>query len=482
MARRFSFRPLRLRTRVMVSFAMGAALLSILLSGTTYLLARHNLLAQRESFAESQAYRDAVLVQSQNTNVNVTSNQLSDSLSSISNTKGTNPILELPDATGKYISSSPSTQLNLDTVPLSLQRMVKRNEPGVMRAYIGGDPVMVIGVPLPKLNGHYYEIVSLKDIADTMNALVTVLLIAMAGTTGFGILVGWWVSRRVLRPLSAAGLAAEAIARGRLGTRLDESPDPDLETLVESFNHMASALESRIEQDARFASDVSHELRSPLMTLAASMEVIETRREEVPDGPMRSAVDLMSADLARFQQLVEDLLEISRYDAGAIRLDLSEMPIVHLVEQTIAALHLSVPVITTPEMADTLVRVDKRRLSRVIANLLDNAQKYGGGATSVEIVLVNDRVRIAVEDSGPGVPEAERQVVFDRFSRGSVSGRRSVGSEGVGLGLALVSEHLRLQGGDVWVEDRIDGEPGARFVVDLAGIPSPIDSQEELAL
>lgn len=464
----------------MVSFALGAALLSMLLSSTTYLLTRRNLLEQRENAAVSQAYRDAQILQSQITNQTATSTQLSAALQSVVTGAGSHPVIEVPDRNGNLIWGSTSTQFGLDVVPDALQATVRRGEPSLMRVNINGATTLAIGLPLANLKGHYYELISLQDIEDTLNALTTVLLIAMAGTIGLGIVMGWWVSRRVLRPLSAAGLAAEAIARGRLGTRLDESPDPDLEGLVDSFNHMAAALESRIDQDARFTSDVSHELRSPLMTLAASMEVIESRKDEFPDGPLRSAIDLMAADLARFQQLVEDLLEISRYDAGAIRLDLSEIPIVELVLAVTASLHLDIPVEADPELANTLVRVDKRRLSRVLENLLDNAGKYGGGATRVEIAKVDDRVRLAVEDNGPGVPEDDRKVVFDRFSRGSASGRRSAGSEGVGLGLALVSEHLRLQGGDVWVEDRPDGQSGARFVVDLAGVATEPDDDEEL--
>jgi signal transduction histidine kinase len=103
---------------------------------------------------------------------------------------------------------------------------------------------------------------------------------------------------------------------------------------------------------------------------------------------------------------------------------------------------------------------------RVIANLVDNAAKYGGGATRVKMEKVEEGIRIAVEDAGPGVPPDERDVVFDRFSRGTGARGRS-GSEGVGLGLSLVTEHVALHGGRVWVEDRPDGEPGARFVVEL---------------
>jgi two-component system sensor histidine kinase MtrB len=121
------------------------------------------------------------------------------------------------------------------------------------------------------------------------------------------------------------------------------------------------------------------------------------------------------------------------------------------------------------------VRVDKRRFARVLANLLDNADKYAGGATDVVIVVLGDVAQIAVQDQGNGVAEAEREVIFDRFSRGSEGGNRASDS-GVGLGLALVDEHMRLHGGRVWVESRRDGQSGARFVVELPIVPlDPID-------
>jgi len=131
-----------------------------------------------------------------------------------------------------------------------------------------------------------------------------------------------------------------------------------------------------------------------------------------------------------------------------------------------------VPVELDAELAGEVVQADKRRIVRVIANLLDNAAKYGGGATSVSLRQADDGVQIAVEDRGEGVPEEDRELIFNRFNRGTVAGRRGR-SDGVGLGLALVAEHVNLHGGRVWVEDRPDGEPGARFVVEL-----PVEEHE----
>jgi two-component system sensor histidine kinase MtrB len=249
--------------------------------------------------------------------------------------------------------------------------------------------------------------------------------------------------------------------------------------LSASFNEMAGALQDRIERDARFASEVSHELRSPLMTLAASVEVLENSRDEMNERG-QTALDLLKADVDRFQQLVEDLLEISRFDAGAATLHLESVRISELVLQAVSAsTDLDVPLAISADAAACTVAVDKRRLVRVIANLLSNAERYGGGATRVEVELVEHDVRIAVEDEGAGVGEVDRDRIFDRFARGTeAAGRRGTG-DGVGLGLALVREHMNLHGGRVWVEDRVGG-PGARFVVELPTVAPDLEDPDEL--
>ncbi|MGA0894474.1 MAG: sensor histidine kinase, partial [Ilumatobacteraceae bacterium] len=235
----------------------------------------------------------------------------------------------------------------------------------------------------------------------------------------------------------------------------------------------AAALQARVERDARFASDVSHELRSPLMTLAASVEVMKSRREEMPERA-QAALDLLAADVGRFQGLVEDLLEISRFDAGAIRLNLDELAVGEFVRQAVAVSSMpEVPVDVSERAERVLISGDRRRLARVVANLIDNARLHGSGDGTRVTVAEPDgegeplgHIRIAVEDCGPGVQPSERELIFERFARGGVAGRRAA-TEGAGLGLALVDEHVRMHGGRAWVEDRADGEPGARFVIEL---------------
>jgi signal transduction histidine kinase len=461
--RRLHLPHLGLRARITLAFTLSAALLSTLLAGTTWALTRESVLRQREAAATHQAYINAQFMKGQLSGGVDEPDQLLAQLSSLDTGQGSRSLLQVR---GRQPVNE-SANFGIDAMPPSLVSLVERNHPARMRIDVDGEPQLVIGIPLPSVKSAYYEFVSLDETQSTLESLSVSLFGAALVTTLAGAALGLWASRRTLRPLADVGVAAEAIAGGRLDTRLRQVDDPDLHVLVASFNHMASNLEERIDRDGRFASDVSHELRSPLMTISASIEVLASRRDDMPDASARSAVDLLVADIGRFKQLVEDLLEISRFDAGAARLELSEVRLDELVTQAVGwSSERSVPVDLDPALSGVVVRADKRRLVRVIANLIDNAQKYGGGATRVELRKVPDGVRIAVEDQGPGVPATERDLIFDRFARGVGAHRRS-GTEGVGLGLSLVAEHVSLHKGRVWVEDRPDGDEGARFVVEL---------------
>lgn len=455
---------LGLRRRILLIITLGSVALSLFLAFITYGLARSNLIQERDETAISQSLPHAQLVER-----DLGSTLPADptpAQNSLSNIGVQRYVIWYQD---QFYGGG---TLNQDDIPQELRdRVIVGGGSARQIVRVGDELNLIVGWTVPRV-GAFFEFFSIDDVDSTLNSVRLSLVLAAVITTGLGVLLGVFAARRAVRPLGTAAQAASAIAGGRLDTRLETTDDPDLRVLTESFNDMAEALERRVARDARFASDVSHELRSPLMTLSASVEVMEARRDELPERA-RSALDLLSSDVVRFQGLVEDLLEISRFDAGAIRLHMEELLAAEFVRQAVsvsAAPDTPVHVSERAELA--LIRGDKRRLARVIANLIDNARAYGGGEPEISMTEANEvdepisHLLIAVEDQGPGVPVEERSLIFERFARGGGAGRRT-GSEGAGLGLSLVDEHVRMHGGRVWVEDRADGESGARFVIEL---------------
>jgi two-component system sensor histidine kinase MtrB len=462
-----SWRPARfgLRTRIMSMFIIGALLLSTFLAAVAYSFTRSSLLNQRERSSTDQAYRNARVAQREISTANTSANNIIAGLQQAGVTQAAINI------NGAW--ASPSAKFTSDVIPAAMQaRVIRDRIPAKMIILFDKVPTLVIGIPLDSSNASYFEFADLADANSTLRNVGLSLLFGGMITTLAGAVTGMLAAKRAIRPLGDAAQAAKAIAGGRLDTRLEDTDDHDLQLLSTAFNDMAEALQNRVERDARFASDVSHELRSPLMTLAASVEVMQARRDDMPERA-QAALDLLVADVARFQGLVEDLLEISRFDAGAIRLHLEDLLVAEFVRQAVAVSSLPTTKVTVTDRAEGLImRGDRRRLARVVANLIDNARVHGGGEPAIIVTEAEGEgeplahVWIAVEDQGPGIPLEERSLVFERFARGAVAGRRS-SSDGAGLGLALVDEHVRMHGGRVWVEDRSDGEPGARFVLEL---------------
>lgn len=476
-------RRLGLRNRILVLYALGAFGLSALLAATTFTFTRSTLLRQREEAATRQVYQNSKLV----TEALRQGSSGSELLADINAPTGSNPVVHL-DVDWIALTS----QYGRDSLPADLRRRVDGQfEPAKMLSKWKGRPILAIGVPLPSVDASYYEVVELDELSRTLRSIGASLLGAAVITTCLGVLLGSWASRRTMRPLAEAAQAAQALAGGRLDTRLTPPADSDLSALTTAFNSMADALQKRVERDERFTSDVSHELRSPLMTLSASIEVMQARRSEMPERAVQ-AFDLLVGDVERFKGLVEDLLEISRFDAGAVRLNLEDLLVSEFVRQAVSVSSLpGVPVRVSDIAEQLVIRGDKRRLARVVANLIDNARLHGGGDVTIRVDVPEEQlddlaeggapdenassapdsaeishVHIEVEDHGAGVVPEERHIVFERFARGARSGQRGSG-DGAGLGLALVDEHVRLHGGRVFVTDRRDGETGARFVVEL---------------
>ena len=450
---------LGLRARITGLYAAGGLLLSLAIALSTLTLARQNLVDDREEQAFAVMTRNAERVWGR-LGPDTAIDEVEQIFGSLTITDRSAPLVRI----GAEWRASDPLEFNEDLVPVSLRNRVEAGRAAQIRVELDGDPTILYGVPLPNLDADYYEAVDTADVEAALRSLGIIVLGVSAVATLFSAALGSWASRRALTPLAEVRIAAESLAAGELDTRLDPPADTDLASLTASFNGMARSLEDRIERDARFASEVSHELRSPLMTLNASVEVLNNSRASM-DERSQTALDLLTDDVARFTVLVEDLLEISRYDVGTARLHSEAIDLVEFVRQTVH--HSPYDVSLRPPSMDHLVIVgDKRRLAQVVSNLIDNAAKYGAGTTEVIVEPVDGGAQVAVEDEGPGVPVAERDIIFDRFSRGSAGGRRGQGT-GSGLGLALIAEHVGLHGGTIWVEDRVDGTAGARFVVQL---------------
>ncbi len=460
-----------LRTRVTAAFALGALGLALLLSLLTYTLSSTYLIRQREASALRQAFVNARFIQA---GLRSADPDVPELLSSLETSATSESLLTYR---GDRFASN-SAEVGHDDLPARLRERVANGTPARQRFRLAGTPRLAVGIPLPAVRATYYEVFSLAELDRTFRVLTGSLLAGAAVTVLLGIALGRWVSGQALRPLADAGRAARSISQGRLDTRLDPDPDPDLQVLTAAFNDMADALEQRIERDARFASDVSHELRSPLTTLATAAGLLQARQAELPESA-RETVDLLQSEVDRFQRMVLDLLEISRLDAGVAELALEEVRPAELVSAAVRTTRQadamagsagpSVEVVVGDEVDDLVVQADKRYLERVMTNLVENAQSHGGGLTGVGLVRAGDCVRIWVDDAGPGVPEAHRTSIFERFSRAPAAAGARRDSGGVGLGLALVAEHVRLHGGRVWVEERPGG--GARFVVELPATP-----------
>jgi two-component system, OmpR family, sensor histidine kinase MtrB len=467
---------LGLRARVTATFAIGAFALSAVMAGITYFSVRQSFLNERQTADQRQAFANASLIQSSLRSPNPQVIQLLEEADTV---PGSRSVLHTG---GQWYATSIS--VGQGAIPARERELVLSGTPASQLFSIGGTPQVVIGVPLPAVHATYFEVFSLDELAGTLRTLAFALAAAALVTTVAGAVLGRWASGRALRPLAGVTDAAVAVAGGELDTRVDAGDDVDLQELAEAFNQMTANVQERIEREARFTSDVSHELRSPLTTLTATVGVLEGHRSEL-DPRARSALDLLDGDLRRFTRMVDDLLEISRFDAGSAELSLDEVDPGELVRRAVAAAtppgdnsmreSVAVPVEVDAGVEGLRLRVDKRRFERVMANLFENASIYAGGVTRVMVErnpkgggANGDRpprtIRVIVEDRGPGVPLHERAHLFERFYRGGRAGQRST-SEGTGLGLALVAEHVRLHGGSVWVEDA-PGH-GAQFIVEL---------------
>lgn len=450
------FRRLSLRSRVTLLFLLTGILTSLSLSAASYFTARSYLLDRRDEVVERQAFNNAQLIRSQLRNRRSEAFEL---ISGIRTERNGFSILHLSPENLYFSQEIRYTQSALppELVDATLNGLTARQ-----RFSLNGQPYAAVGVYIAEIGAHYFEAFPLADEQRTLNIIASALTIGVVIVGILATLVGWWVSRRLMRPLERVSEAAGEIASGGLDTRLDQEDDPDLSRLVTSFNDMADAVQVKIERETRFASDVSHELRSPITALAAAVEVLDARRADLSPRTQQ-ALDVVVSQVHRFDQMVLDLLELSRMDVGVIGLHREEIDIEPFLQRVASRYGIEDLTIERSDQDPSTMSIDKRRFERIMANLFDNARLHGGGVTRVVVERPHPHVvRIAVEDRGPGVAPSERALIFERFARGS-AGRSRAG--GTGLGLSLVAEHARAHGGVAWVEDAPNG--GARFVVEF---------------
>jgi signal transduction histidine kinase len=448
-----------LRFRATVALAAVSVLLSTILVVAVWFAVTGYLMYGRERVAVGQAAANAAQVRRTQAATGLTPDQV---LAELPRETGSSSLLVLE---GEWYTTS--LRVGKNDLPPALRSAVLRGTPSRQRIRTGGEPMLAVGIPLAgEHDDAYFEVFPLDELDHTDRVLGAVLGGAAAAVVSLSAVVGWWATRPTLRPLTRVAAAARAIAAGDLTARIDPRGDPAVAPIAESFNATAAALEERVHRDARFAADVSHELRSPLTTMAGAVSLVDAYADDLPaDG--REGLALLHEELTRFERLVGDLLEISRADAGTSDVTLEQVNLAALVGRALArrpAGGAPVPALTVGEGADgVLVQADKLRLERVIGNLLDNADRHAGGATAVRVEATPTSARLVVDDAGRGVPAEERERIFERFARGGGTSRGS--DHGVGLGLSLVTRYVRAMHGTVEVTDSPAG--GARFVVTL---------------
>ena len=404
-------------------------------------------------------------------------------------------------------NSFSSADADASVVPTALRRRLA-NGTGPLYEYApvpdgSGRTVqgLVVGTVLRTpvgLDYHLFHLFPLSSEEQTLALVQRTLAAAGLVLVGLLALIAGLVARQVVTPVRLAARTAEQLAAGHLEERLEVRGADELARLATTFNTMAAALQRQIRQleglsrvQQRFVSDVSHELRTPLTTVRMAADLLHEARGGF-EGDARRSAELLQAELDRFEELLADLLEISRYDAGATDLEPEPHELVRLIarvlEQTaVVAERKGSQVRVQTTRGPVVAEVDAIRIERVLRNLVVNALEHGEGRpVDVSVAGDDDSVEILVRDHGVGLRPEDVDRVFTRFWRGDPSRARTTG--GTGLGLAIALEDARLHGGllEAWGRPgrgaafrltlpRLAGQPlGARRLLPLGPAPAPV--------
>ncbi|MCZ7416954.1 MULTISPECIES: sensor histidine kinase [unclassified Streptomyces] len=484
-----------LRLRLVVVFAVTALSAAVAVSGIAYWLNRDAVLTR----AQNAALGDFSKMLGDHAGTlppDPRCDQLRDAANAMADTTQNYQVLLIDqqrDGVRCVVTSDDG--FTLDDVPGKLQDAVSEVRPLTaantapyhlywQRVTQDDTPYLVAGATVIGDGPTGYLFKSLEPEQDDLNSLSWSLAIASAFAVLGSILLAQAAASTVLRPVQRLGDAARRLGEGRLDTRLTVSGTDELADLSRTFNSAAASLERRVEDlsareqsSRRFVADMSHELRTPLTAISAVTEVLEDEQDNL-DPMIEPAVALVVSETRRLNELVENLMEVTRFDAGTARLVLDD---VDVAEQVMACMDARawLDAVELDAPLGVRARLDPRRLDVILANLIGNALKHGGSPVRVSVCTETgddgaELVTIEVADRGPGIPEEVLPHVFDRFYKASASRPRS---EGSGLGLSIALENAHIHGGEITARNAPGS--GAVFTLRLPRDTSGLTPRED---
>jgi signal transduction histidine kinase len=463
--RRGTVQPGRLRRRLTLAFMLVAGISAAALAAGSYLVVRQARLDDSLDRSLEQARVNLVLG------------------AELLGDEGPQAVLDAYERRGGFDTvlvargdDFPSSlSVGIAQVPAGVRRIVAGNQVAYERTEVGDTRYLIVGGRIPDTDAEAYFFFSEEDIWGDLADLGTVLLVGLAVVLVVAGLVGILLARRTLAPVARASDAARSLAEGLLATRLPVEREDEFGAWAASFNEMADALQAKITalseaqaRERRFTADVAHELRTPLTAIVNAASLLSEHLARMPAEARRPA-ELLVDDVARLRDLVEDLMEISRLDAGTQPVRPEPVDLASLVSTAMRArgwnqrVHLDAEQVVTTS--------DPRRLERIVANLIGNALEHGGRDVSVRVGQDGIGAFVEVSDRGHGIDPAELPHLFDRFYKADPS-RTGPGS---GLGLAIALENARLLGGDIDVWSELGS--GTRFTLRLP-VTEPLQGGE----
>ncbi|HEX6254267.1 MAG TPA: HAMP domain-containing sensor histidine kinase [Euzebyales bacterium] len=442
-----SRRPLGLRARLTLTFAMVSALVAVAVAGISFAIVRGDTWRSNIEQASREArvhLEDAAATLP----LEPTAPQLRRFLTQVRARSTAEVVATLGDRT---LTTAP--RFTAAQVPDVVRGPVANGRVVAQRTTAGGEPVIVVGGAVVPTGPELYLFFPQQRTGQDLSRLAAVLAATSGALVVVSAAVGAAAASGLLRPIARTRAAVRSVAAGDLDARLEVEGDDELAELARAFNAMTAALRRNIGElreleagQRRFVSDVSHELRTPLTALTTACEVLEANTDGLTDAGRRAA-RLVVVESRRLAALVEDLMEISRMDAGAAEVTLERVDVTRGIAGALRSRGWDGDVQVRGDDDGVTVLMDARRLDAIIGNLVGNARTYGGPPVVVTVRSSGDDVCVDVTDHGDGIAPHHLQRIFERFYK--VDRSRSAG--GTGLGLAIARENARLHGGELTV-------------------------------